>query len=292
MGKQIQPLRIGIIGLRKWNSNLRIGAIFAVLLVYIFYTQSGVRLLCQEQDLAVTPWIFPGILMLPENLTMIMLLPVLLFCDAPFLDIQSPYSVVRSGRCKWILGQCFYVILTSVVYPLVAYASSLIFSLPNLSFSTKWGHILKMLSTTNSREFYYRYARFLNMNGAVMNAYTPVQAMLLTLLLMILVCSFLGLLILTLNLRLPRAAGLAVASCFVFLDFFSSWFAGIQGPLGTIIYFFSPVSWCNLGNLKMDVEVRPTLSYAIIILLVLNSLLVFLSVMQMRKREIEVLPEI
>lgn len=292
MDKQIQPLRMGTIGLRKWNGNLRVGAVFVVLLVYIFYIQSGVRLLCQEQDLAVTPWVFPSILMLPENLTLLMLLPILLFCDAPFLDIQSPYSIVRSGRHKWILGQCLYVIFSSVAYSFIAYVSSLIFSLPNLSFSTKWGHILKMISTTNSREFFYRYTRFLNVNGTVMNEYTPVQATLLTLLLMILVCSFLGLLILTLNLRLPRAAGLAVASCFVFLDFFASWFVETQGPLGTIVYFFSPVSWCNLGNLKMGIEIRPTLSYALIVLLVLNGLLIFLSTMQMRKREIEVLPEI
>lgn len=292
MDKQSQPLRIGLIGLRKWNSNLRVGAVFAVLLVYIFYIFSGVRLLCRDQDIAVTPWILSGIFTHQDNLTLLLMLPVLLFCDAPFLDIQSPYSVIRSGRHRWVLGQCLYVVFASMLYPLIIYAASLIFCLPNLSFSTKWGHILKMYSTTFTKEFGERYKATFMMSGTVMDAYTPVQATLLTFLLVMLVSVFLGLLILALNLRFRRVVGLAAASCFVFLDFFAAWFKEIQGPLGSAVYFISPVSWCNLSNFKNGIEVRPTLPYALIVLLVLDALLILLSVWQMKNREIEVLPEI
>ncbi len=288
-----QSVRICANGFRRWTGNLRVLGVFILILLFFFYMERGARALCTDQDLAITPWLFQFIWERPVNVMLFFLVLIILFCDAPFMDAQAPYSLIRTYRKNWVNGQCLYVISASGIYTVFLYIASLLFCLPNLSFSTEWGRIIRMLSMPSTESFGMRYA-FMgpSISPDIMARFQPIEATLLTLLFVWLISAFLGLLILTFNLRFPRTIGVLVAVCFVFLDFFCGQFSIIQGALGSRIYFFSPVSWCNLQHYKSGVTELPTISYAIVVLIVLIVVLCILSNVLIKNKDIEVLPEV
>ena len=290
-----KSLRICGNGFRKWPSNLRVWSVFVLIAVCFFYALQGVRRLAIEQNLGVTPWVFPFDMQGGSLSILIYLAFILLFCDAPFLDTQAPYAIIRTRRRNWIGGQCMYIISGSGVFVIGVYALSVLCCLPNLGFSSDWGAVLRMLTNVASGDFAQQYIPPFgpNYNMNTIRSYTPLQGVLLCLVLFWLICCFLGLLLLVLNLRFPRTIGVLVAACFVFLDFFSGQFSKIQGLLGSRIYFFSPVSWSDLANLKSNSSLPlPSASYAVVVLLVLIALLIVFAMLEIRNKDIEVLPEV
>lgn len=51
---------------------------------------------------------------------------VLLFCDAPFIEDEQPYIMLRSGRRIWFIGQMLYIVVASVLYLIVLYFISVL----------------------------------------------------------------------------------------------------------------------------------------------------------------------
>lgn len=280
----------------KWKSSPRTVICFFMLVVFLYSMTAGVRALTAAQNMAVTPWLFPFILSYSMNLCVLYFTLILLFCDAPFFDEQFPYLCMRTGRLVWVVGQILYIIFASLLFTVVNYILSLLACLPNLGFSLGWGKILRIMTMPTSGDFLKLYMTGVMADPAgsanVMSLYTPIQATLLSLLLMWLVGIFLGLLMFAINLRAHQGIGALAASFFVFFDFFASIFADGHGFTTPVIYYFSPVSWTNLTKLQMNVNDRPPLSYALTVLCVVIILLILVCIHTMKKREIEVLPEI
>lgn len=280
----------------KWRSTPRVTLVFLLLAVFLFYSTAGTRALTATQNMGITPWLFPFILSFPLNIIIFYLALILLFCDAPFFDEQFPYLCMRSGRKVWVMGQILYLITASLIYVVAAYLLSILFCLPNLGFSQDWGKILRMMTMPMSNQFTKDYLTGIMQNPAqcanVMAQYAPLQATLLSMLLMWLNGVFLGLLMFTVNLRARQGVGALAAAFFVCLDFFALLFSDAHGFEANLIYYFSPVSWVNLANLQMGANYRPPLGYALTVLCLLIVFLAALSAYFMKKQEIEVLPEI
>lgn len=75
---------------------------------------------------------------------------LLLFCDAPFIDSEQPYIVLRSGRKKWVAGQIAYIAISSALFTLFLYLLTLLLLLPWLEFSTEWGKAIGTLAQTTT----------------------------------------------------------------------------------------------------------------------------------------------
>ncbi|HCC01999.1 MAG TPA: hypothetical protein DEP60_04795 [Ruminococcaceae bacterium] len=280
----------------KWKNSPRAFICLSLIIVFMYDTTAGTRALTAAQNMAVTPWLFPFILSYPVNFCVIYLTLILLFCDAPFFDEQFPYLCMRAGRLIWTAGQILYIFAASFVFTILNYGFSLLFCLPNLAFSENWGRILRMMSMPASTNFTKLYLTGIMFDSAgsanVMDTYTPIQALLISLLLMWLAGVFLGLLMFVVNLKAHQGAGALASSFFVIFNFFAFAFSRGQGFKAPIIYYFSPISWVNLTQLQMGSNARPPLSYALTMMSIIIIVLIGLSLKIMKRREIEVLPEI
>lgn len=277
----------------KWHKNIRVILVFLLIAIFMFSSVQGVKKLAIDQNMAVTPWVFPFLFKISYNQVLFFLPLIFLFCDAPFFDEQFPYICMRAKRPVWAKGQVLYIFLASLLFTAALYFFSILFLIPNLSFSLEWGKIIRMLSmgSISSQEFISTYGMGIGVSASILSNYMPLQATAISLLLTWLDCVFLGLLMFLVNLRFPRGLGAIIASIFVCFTFFVSQFS--NGFSSQYIYYFSPVSWSNLENIKIrETEIRPTFTYAVCVLFALIVILSFTAVHAMKNRDIEVLPEV
>ena len=98
----------------------------------------------------------------------------------------------------------------------------------------------------------------------VLQKYSPVQATLLTVLIVWLVSCFLGMLILACRILFGGNAGNAVAGFCVFLSYFCVYIGSMA--FGQGIYRISPVSWINISIFR-ETGSLPDLRYSVSFLL-------------------------
>jgi len=278
----------------KWRANARVLVTFLLAAIFLYSATDGLRAIAVESDMAVTPWAFPFLSANDAMHQLLFLLAVFLFCDAPFFDEQYPYVCARCGRRVWARGQVLYIFSGAAVYTAALYGFSLLVFGPYLSFSAQWGKLLRTLA--NAAETLGNTDTGLatgDVAGRILSYYTPLQATGLTLLLTWLGCAFLGLLMFLLNLRFHRAVGSIAAIAFVMMDFFLQVFTVGQGFVMPVLFFFSPLSWSNLARIQVRPgEFSPPAWYAVVVLLGLVVLLSALSLHAMKRRDVEILPEV
>ncbi|QNK42255.1 hypothetical protein [Caproicibacter fermentans] len=275
---------------RKWISSSRIKIILLLIVLMIYNYLQGVRSFTNAVHVSVTPWSLPFLMTTFNSLIIVMLGFVFLYCDAPFLDEQQPYLILRVGREIFSAAQILYVFVSSLTYTIFIFIMTVFCSLPRVEFSLKWGKIFKTLAVTDASS---QYNVLLNIPESLMVHESPLTAIAKELLLLWLVGCFLGFLIFALNMHFPRAVGVGCASLLVFLDMFADFYRQTHGYSGNLIYFFSPVSWANLTVLKSDpAEVLPTFAYTCSVLILLVAILIFFIFIMFRRKTIEVLPQI
>ena len=77
----------------------------------------------KRQGKTITPFVLPIVFAEAENSNgllkvLIYLGCVMLFCNAPFLNNQKPYMILRCKRKGWYLGENMYVWLAAFLYML------------------------------------------------------------------------------------------------------------------------------------------------------------------------------
>ena len=66
-----------------------------------------------EVRYSITPYLFPFIMSDSNSVLLFTLGIVLLLCDAPFIEEDQPYIILRSGRKLWTLGQMLYMCIAT-----------------------------------------------------------------------------------------------------------------------------------------------------------------------------------
>lgn len=227
----------------KGFRNARTFAVATLILAFLCYHLSSLAGFSAEINVGITPWGFSHLLS-PMMLLLYGTLTILMFCDAPFLDNQAYYSIIRAGRVNWALGQLCYIILAALIYTVVFYLSSVIVLIPHIEISLDWGKMIKTLALNPYIGSNYGYTIALYVNSAIVNSFGAVEATLISVGLMWLNVSFIGVLIFSCNLLMRRFSGLIVAGFFVCLSYFAYYQGGLM--LGEWIGFFSPVSWASM----------------------------------------------
>lgn len=284
MGKNIRVvLSMAQNNIKKWAINPRIYMILVLLMAYFHSRISSIYMFCVQHDVKITPYLFPY-LMSDDHVVLIATLgAMLLFCDAPFIDIEQPYIVMRSGRKKWVLGQLTYIAAASAIYSVVMYLLTLVLLLPRLTFSSEWGKVISTLAQTNSG---MGAGVTINFDRYIYIGYSPIASLLLSLLLCFSVVFFLGTLMFYFNLRINRSAG-TIASTLLIL-----WQMVIRKS-NTYYIRTSPVSWMKLGQIDINGATDyPSLTYALVGLYVMIIVFGVLSVLAIRKKDIDVLKSV
>ena len=75
---------------------------------------------------------------------------LLLFCDAPFLNQNSSWQILRAGRKNWFWGNMAYIWLLSLVYAAILSLLPVLLMIPHLEWTAEWGKVLGTLAQTNA----------------------------------------------------------------------------------------------------------------------------------------------
>lgn len=269
--------------IRKWSTNYRVWVIGLCTIMLLHLFMNGIGIFSQQLGIKVSPWIFP-FLYGDRYIKMLFVFPIiLLFCDAPFVDENQVYVLLRSKRFSWNLGQVAYIFIASAIYFIFIIICTMIINLPHMTFTMEWGKIYNTLASTNALDSVDTYMKF---DSTIVRYFTPMQGMGFTFLLSWLCGVFLGLLIYVVNLiSKTRTIGIFLAAFFVILSGVVSGNAELQ--------WFSPVSWISVNTIDIGGMTKyPTFTYIMAMYLTLITVLTILSVILTRKNEVVVLPRI
>lgn len=126
MGKVFACFSITLHNFKKWAVNPRLYILLLIEVLYLHSRLSPVGELCARTGYKVTPYLLPFLLDEGSAVMMLFLGVVLLFCDAPFIEDEQPYIMLRSGRRIWFIGQMLYIVVASVLYLIVLYFISVL----------------------------------------------------------------------------------------------------------------------------------------------------------------------
>jgi hypothetical protein len=192
---------------------------------------------------------------------------ILLFCNAPFVTPNSSFIIIRAGYKKWFSGQILYVFISSFIYTIFIFISTLIIALPNLTFEQSWGKVFSTLTQNLSHDVPYYFGYGIHLNYSAFDAFFH------TSLLLFLFSFMLGLLIFFLNSFINKSSGMIAATVIILFSFAAEW--GPWKP--SAVVRISPSSLTNLSSLdNKGVSEFPTLGYAYSVLLLLCAMFVVL----------------
>ena len=240
---------------RKWRTDYRIWTVAILLFTLIFEQMYNLSSLCKALGIKSTLWYYP-FLYSQYHMKLIFILPLLLvFCNAPFVDDNALFVIVRSKRKSWIIGQVLYIIFASAIYNIFIFLCTFILSLTNAEFSLEWGKVVNTMSnSTIAADMGYP---FLDSSRFVLTWFSPIQAVWFTFLLSWLMSIMIGLLIYVINtITNTKYIGVAISSFMVLFSCYTEVFGTSK------LLRFSPVSWCTLNQLDVgNKTTNPTFEY-------------------------------
>lgn len=283
MDKLRLVLSIALHNFKKWTVNPRMYILLLMLVMYLYSRLSTINDFCAAFDYKIAPHILPFLMDEGNAVMLIMLGAVLLFCDAPFIESEQPYIIMRAGRRAWLCGQFVYILLASALYFLVVALLCMVILLPNLEFTAGWGKVINTFSQTTvaaQHRITIPFAR------AITNRFVPLEAVVRCFLNSWLVASMLGALMFFVNLNISRTAGAVSGAGLVLWNM-------VTYKTNPVAVNFSPVSWVSLSRMDYDGSTAyPSNAYIWCLLVGLLLALIFCTWLTMRRRNIDVLKSV
>lgn len=188
-----------------------------------------------------------------------MMLLVLMLSDAPFLDRNSTYILIRSDRDSWALGQILYVAMSVALYHIAVTVICWLLMIPYVEFSGEWGKVWTTLahSKTNADVF--------GVPDRIVAQHTVLSAVCWSYLLSWLAGCVIGLVMFIINAMSHTRVGVVIAGIY------SVWGVTIfNSMLDPRLFKVSPVSLSSLRVLDAEgtaaLSGYPSLQYAVIAL--------------------------
>lgn len=267
---------------RKWTTDYRIWVIAVLLVVMTFIFADDVRRYAAALGSDVSIWIFP-FLYVGRYMRLVFTLPVvLMFCNAPFVDKNQTFVMMRTSRLKWLCGQILYIILAAAVYYLFIFLLSIISTIFIAEFSPDWGRTFYVIA--NGGVATPEGGSRVEIPKIIVEYFTPLQACFFTFLLSWLGAVFLGTIIFFFNLVTQnRNIGIVVSFAFVVWSFM------VKDTFGLGRYRkLSPISWNTLENIDVGGLTKyPTFLYCVTVLSISIMLLIAGSVIFGRKKSLD-----
>lgn len=196
---------------------------------------------CKVLDYPCSFWYFLNVMTNHFMCGAIGLSAVYLFSNAPYLNRNGMYQMIRQGKYKWLLSQLGSIILSGFSFTAVLFFTGWIRMLPHMDWTLSWGRMMKTLAVTNA-------ASQLNvtfvLKPSFMQSMEAWQAGLLAFMMDSFVFILIGFLILAIGLLFNRMAALIFTGILAIVPFVTnSW--NLSRHL--MINLFSPVSWLQTG---------------------------------------------
>lgn len=269
---------IALQGMKKNIVSPRFYTVLLAVLIFSWTQVSGVRSYAIRQGLGVSLWYYPFLFSTFICALMLYFGVVLLFCNAPFVDAQQLFVILRSGKKTWFRGQILFIILSSILYFTYIWVVSIVLFLPHLGMTGDWGSVLWEMAAMPSLS---EGGGFL-ITERTLYMFSPLQGCLLVWVLNVLVGCFLGFLIFYINLYKSRTYG-SVAALLVIFVCNAVYYIG---SYANVLVYFSPVNWTDLYVYARNQNALSPY-YTVGALLVLDMVLAYLIMRRSGKYSIE-----
>jgi hypothetical protein len=277
--------RIAMYSIRQWVTDPRVISLFVLMSMFVWNDFEVISDLTGRTGIKTNPLLFPFYSGDPVKKLILLAGVIFLFSDAPFINKNQPYIIIRSKRVTWVLGQILYIVMAGAVYFLFLMSVSILALLPDATFATDgWGKIVHTLAQTNAgAQIHLQFG----ITKEITTFYSPFEAFALSFLLNWGAACFLGLLLFAINLKFNRMIGLVAGGVILFSDLL------ITNMLPPGFYHLSPVSLSRLSVLDpMGVSLFPNLAYPFVFFSVSIVALSALLVVSIKKIPIEITPEL
>lgn len=278
-------VNIALYSMRQLVNDLRILSLFVLMGIFVYNDFKAIGMLTGMTGIKTNPLIFPFYSSDPVKKLILLAGILFLFSDAPFINKNQPYVIIRSKRRPWVLGQILYIIMAAAVYFLFLMTVSILALLPDVTFATNgWGKIVNTLAQTNAgAQIHLQFG----IQKEITSFYSPFMASALDFLLNWSAACFFGLLLFIMNLKFGRKIGLAVGGVLLFWDLL------IINVLPPKFCYLSPVSLSRLSVLDpMGASMYPDLIYPFIFFGACNLILSFILISSIKKIPIEITPQL
>lgn len=238
--KWFKPIvSIALQNMRKWSFDCRVWIAFIIPLILIRENTKQLAEICAYLGVKASPWIYPFLYMPYYNKLLFFFPLILIFSNAPFLDQNGLFVLIRSGRVKWCFAQLLYVAVTSVLYFLYILVFSVVLNLRSIEFTEDWGKLFHTLANTDLGN---RFALGFEPERNVLSAFSPLLAVWFTFLHSVFCGVILGFAIFFFNMKHSGGGSFFASSLLVL-----SAVAAKQ----TVLLKLSPISWSTLNSIKL-----------------------------------------
>ncbi len=199
-----------------------------------------------EKHTLVTPYIYPLFMNDWMNGVYIFVLIIMLLSDAPFYDENTYMVTGRTSNNIVICGKILYMTLISFIFHIFNIVISIILLIPYLGFSSKWGSVIEYYASG--------IANSITIGGSqtdsnLISSYTPINAMVLCLILIILQSILIGMIIFLFNALFKNSIGIAIVSILPGIDLFTN-FIQYTGDKNKVLSFLYISDFAKLGQYK------------------------------------------
>lgn len=130
---------------RKWATDYRMWVVTAIVAVMTLVYAHNVYLNAEALNSDMTLWIYPFLYSTNYYLVVFIMPLVLMFCNAPFLDKNQTFVMMRTSRVTWLCGQLLYIVIASAVYFLLIFLLSVLATVFTAEPSLEWGKMIYTL---------------------------------------------------------------------------------------------------------------------------------------------------
>lgn len=208
----------------------------------------------------VCPWVIPFLLTDINFLILFLIVVVCFFSELPFMNRWNGYYLLRSGRDRWIKEQIGYIVVSAVCITGVSIILTWAALFPRVKMSLTWGSVLYTLSQTDAGGMC---GLFFKISPQYMSKHTACEAMLVTILIMILGITFLGLFMFWCSLFRVKFLSIIGATALIV----SSHVAAAMGDsMQKRLAMLLPAAWMRIADfdvVRYGYRIAPSLQYVI-----------------------------
>lgn len=222
--------------------NVKVGTFLLLILVTAWnYNQPYLEFMKEHQQ-PISWCIFPFYLTSFVFLALFYIGIIYINSDVPFMQHANMYQMIRTGRMRWAAGQIGGIFVRSLV---VAILSAILVTVPflgRLELKNEWGKVVYTLASEHplSSDFFLDHILEFRFFHEIIEKYTPLQLMVITVLLCSLICTFLGVLMFLISLFAARVISVAAGFGFI-LALFCVENADVQ--YRQVLAHFIPTYW-------------------------------------------------
>lgn len=229
------------VGLRKMTHSVNFYVLLFFTFLFWYLYDWNIKSLAAAYGYGVAPYLLPLFYSDDVYLLYGLLLIVLVTCGAPFLDRSSLFTIHRTGRLPWCIGQMLYIFLANLLFQGIMILVQIVTLLPYITPSTKWGSVI--YTVANMPELLSGYSGFGYYNETVILGMSAPEALAKEVILCTLLGSVIGAAVFLVNGLLRRGIGAIIAAAGALLTGYVNW--------ADIIWGWSleeklPFNWVNL----------------------------------------------